>query len=826
MSTHPLSEAQIDQRRQAARDRWAAVRAGAAGVAGGAAAAYGATRLTNTIERQRRQRLRDAFAPVMAADKTRWAAHDIDKTTLAGKLARLRTHKDLMENAPPIFAEMRDNAEDKAARAAERASVRPFIQTEDGSFVEGPADPLAAAEAMRHMDESDRWQSVLDDLKANGRMPRRVHVRRHRRGVQQDMFHRRQQRVDVQWHPKTFDAFLKVRNDIAAGRRPNSVMARFTTLEEMGQALVGKGSKKLTEALRSELGHEPATVIRRERVQRVRNAARTVGEHQRRLEGFPDPKTRRKLLDEAKAHVEREARMQEGERSLKHMFRLQDLRGDAKAKAAKPLRDLRILRRGKYPLIGASLLAGAFAAAAAERKLESHFAPKRQKNVSSSLAKFVHRAAIRAPILLPRRQPTGMLASERTANHAPNYSSDYFQALPGRADHPLPAAGSAGLGLWTGAPVQPQTVPRLAKADRPQAAPGGEQRRAGAAILAAAEGIEGRLARGVGSAFRDWKDRAEKLTDAHSITGPGGLIDQLDAPMAQGMAPLDEAVKGGMDAPTKLTTGAGDGHDPKTISFSMLMRSKNADDFLKHYRMERVREITEAQRQELRRIVAEGATFSHGPDVLARKIRDVIGLTRNQAQTVRNFRTLLETLDPRALTYELRDKRFDKTVRRAIDDRSPIDPRMIDKMVDAYHRRMLAYRATTIARTESLRAANNGQMAAVETFLHDNPGFTVVKTWIATDDDRTRPDHRELDKKTVVGLSTPFRAESGDELLWPHDPHGPARQVINCRCSLMTRLVPQAYANSTSLDRLGKPYENFWTGPRPPFDMEGPRAPA
>ena len=130
-------------------------------------------------------------------------------------------------------------------------------------------------------------------------------------------------------------------------------------------------------------------------------------------------------------------------------------------------------------------------------------------------------------------------------------------------------------------------------------------------------------------------------------------------------------------------------------------------------------------------------------------------------------------------------------MQRAIDDDEPLSDDQVTKMTDAYQRRYLAYRAMVIARTEGLRAANNGHVAAVKDFLDANSGFTVVKTWMATDDEKTRPDHVGLDGQQVIGLYTPFIAPSGDRILWPHDPNAPARQTCQCRCTFSTNLVPR-----------------------------------
>jgi len=76
----------------------------------------------------------------------------------------------------------------------------------------------------------------------------------------------------------------------------------------------------------------------------------------------------------------------------------------------------------------------------------------------------------------------------------------------------------------------------------------------------------------------------------------------------------------------------------------------------------------------------------------------------------------------------------------------------------------------------------------------------VEKYWISTGDDRTRETHREAGGQ-VRAFADPFLI-GGSEMLYPHDPAGPAREVVNCRCVVgylypgMTRpdgtIVPEA----------------------------------
>lgn len=91
-------------------------------------------------------------------------------------------------------------------------------------------------------------------------------------------------------------------------------------------------------------------------------------------------------------------------------------------------------------------------------------------------------------------------------------------------------------------------------------------------------------------------------------------------------------------------------------------------------------------------------------------------------------------------------------------------------------------RAMTIAVTEANRANNAGAYAA-GLQSESIEGVRLRKRWLATNDRRTRPDHRHADGQ-LVSLRQPFMV-GGWPLQFPGDPTGPPEQVIWCRCSLV-----------------------------------------
>jgi SPP1 gp7 family putative phage head morphogenesis protein len=94
------------------------------------------------------------------------------------------------------------------------------------------------------------------------------------------------------------------------------------------------------------------------------------------------------------------------------------------------------------------------------------------------------------------------------------------------------------------------------------------------------------------------------------------------------------------------------------------------------------------------------------------------------------------------------------------------------------------YRAETIARTEANGAYNIGNYQSAQALGDVGP---VEKYWISTSDDRTRPTHVEADGQ-IRAFADPFIV-GGAEMLYPHDPAGPASEIVNCRC-VMALLYP------------------------------------
>lgn len=102
-------------------------------------------------------------------------------------------------------------------------------------------------------------------------------------------------------------------------------------------------------------------------------------------------------------------------------------------------------------------------------------------------------------------------------------------------------------------------------------------------------------------------------------------------------------------------------------------------------------------------------------------------------------------------------------------------------------RALSAYRADTIARTETHAAAAYASRQTVEKIASD-AALTLEKKWMPTLDERTRPSHSAMASSEYIPMDEKFYV-GGEYLEYPSDPSGSPENVINCRCTELRRVV-------------------------------------
>lgn len=246
----------------------------------------------------------------------------------------------------------------------------------------------------------------------------------------------------------------------------------------------------------------------------------------------------------------------------------------------------------------------------------------------------------------------------------------------------------------------------------------------------------------------------------------------------------------------RLTDPAGN-----RVVFRFGVRNLEAETWLRQHSSALVTRIVDDQREGIRTALEEGLSKGLNPratalDVVGRVNRatgkregGIIGLTAPQERYVASAREELTSGDPKQmrafLDRQRRDKRFDKTILKAIKDGKPLDKETVNRIVGRYSDRLLDLRGEMLARTEAMTALGKSREDAIRQQIAAGKisAQDVTKIWHSAGDKRVRHTHEALDGQSAM-LDGSFHSPSGALLRFPHDPQAPASEIIGCRCYL------------------------------------------
>lgn len=244
------------------------------------------------------------------------------------------------------------------------------------------------------------------------------------------------------------------------------------------------------------------------------------------------------------------------------------------------------------------------------------------------------------------------------------------------------------------------------------------------------------------------------------------------------------------------------GPDGARVLFQFGVRNLEAERLIREQSSTLVTRITDDQREALRLAFQDGLTRGQNPtrtalDVVGRINRvtgrregGVIGLTARQVEFITRARESLLSGNVegvrRYLAMGTRDKRFDRTVMKALREGSGIDPDMVGKIIGRLSDRNLKLRADTIGLEETRTALFSVRDNAIRQQI-DSGKFTaqeVTKKWKHTISEHPRLQHQILAGQGGIPFDQPFVAADGTRLMFPHDPAAPARHKIGCKCEV------------------------------------------
>jgi hypothetical protein len=239
--------------------------------------------------------------------------------------------------------------------------------------------------------------------------------------------------------------------------------------------------------------------------------------------------------------------------------------------------------------------------------------------------------------------------------------------------------------------------------------------------------------------------------------------------------------------------------DGSPVIFRWGVRNLPAEMELRQRAAELVSGITEDQRDGIREVLTDGLARGQNPWKTAREIvgkrsrannervGGYLGLTSQQIETTAWIRRALAEGDKdalrRYLDLKLRDKRFDKTVAKAIRDGAGLSAEVVDRIAGQYANRALDYRGRVLSRHETMMALSKSQADAFRQQIDAGKvdQQDITKTWKHTPRENPRQQHVAMHGQTVA-FAEPFVAPDGTTLRYPHDPEAPARHTLNCMC--------------------------------------------
>lgn len=182
-----------------------------------------------------------------------------------------------------------------------------------------------------------------------------------------------------------------------------------------------------------------------------------------------------------------------------------------------------------------------------------------------------------------------------------------------------------------------------------------------------------------------------------------------------------------------------------STNFSFKGKNTEAQKIAKRSAAQRVSDASAETKRAIRKVIVRAIAEGLAPPEAAREVRRVIGMSAQQAQAAMNYRKSLKA--------------------------AGVGGDKLDRAMDRYTSRKIRDRASTIARTEVMRALNEGQLDSVEELQAEGLLTEAAqKEWIVTPDDALCPDCEEMDGVTIP-VDEDFALE------------GPPAHP-NCRCTI------------------------------------------
>jgi hypothetical protein len=228
-------------------------------------------------------------------------------------------------------------------------------------------------------------------------------------------------------------------------------------------------------------------------------------------------------------------------------------------------------------------------------------------------------------------------------------------------------------------------------------------------------------------------------------------------------------------------------------------RNPAAEGWLSGHSADLVTYITSDARDGLRRALMEGLAAGANPQATAlnvvgrinrvtgRREGGLIGLSAPQMEFASTARAELASTDPATLrhflTRKARDRRFDRSIQKALREERPLDPAIAAKAATAYERRLLLQRGRAIALHETFAALAEARDQAHRQLVESGQvaADAVTLTWRHFPKENPRHQHIAMNGVSVK-LGQRFVLPDGTTMRFPHDPEAPVNHTAGCGC--------------------------------------------
>lgn len=228
-------------------------------------------------------------------------------------------------------------------------------------------------------------------------------------------------------------------------------------------------------------------------------------------------------------------------------------------------------------------------------------------------------------------------------------------------------------------------------------------------------------------------------------------------------------------------------------------RNPAAEEWLRVQSSDLVTRIVTDQRTAIREVLEANLAKGANPrtaalDIVGRVNRatgkregGIVGLTSQQAGFVASAREELTSGDPADLKHYLtrtrRDKRFDRSVAKAIREEQPLPADIARKAVRAYENRLLQLRGETIGQVETFAALAAAKNETYRQAIESGKvaASAVTKIWRHFPNKDPRLTHMAMQGEKV-GFYAEFVLPDGTRMAYPHAPGAPIEHTAGCHC--------------------------------------------